>query len=122
MKIKNLAQVLIFIGSEHGLSLDPREDFMAFQDGEITTFKWLSQKLPCPTETEIQQASARFAAWQQKQQYASKRKLEYPSIEEQLDMMWHYIEKTRTDGADKGLFKTWFDTIKAVKDKYPKTK
>jgi hypothetical protein len=43
-----------------------------------------------------------------KMTYADKRKLEYPSIEDQLDDIYH-------NGID-----GWKTTIKAVKDKYPK--
>jgi len=41
-------------------------------------------------------------------EYALKRQLEYPSIPEQLDMIYH-------QGVD-----VWKASIKAVKDKYPK--
>ena len=44
--------------------------------------------------------------------YAELRSQEYPSREEQLDMMyWDKINGTTT----------WEDTIQAIKDKYPKT-
>ena len=41
-------------------------------------------------------------------EYKEKRRAEYPSIEDQLDDIYH-------NGIDK-----WKETIKAVKDKYPK--
>ena len=41
-------------------------------------------------------------------EYKEKRRVEYPSIEDQLDDIYH-------NGIDK-----WKETIKAVKDKYPK--
>ena len=41
-------------------------------------------------------------------EYKDKRREEYPSIEDQLDDIYH-------NGIDK-----WKETIKAVKDKYPK--
>lgn len=41
-------------------------------------------------------------------EYISKRKASYPSIEDQLDMIYH-------NGLD-----VWKDKIKAIKDKYPK--
>ena len=44
--------------------------------------------------------------------YATLRQQEYPSREEQLDMMyWDKVNGTTT----------WEDTIQAIKDKYPKT-
>lgn len=43
--------------------------------------------------------------------YSEFRKLEYPSIEEQLDMMYH----DRMSGTY-----TWVDTIRSIKERYPK--
>ena len=47
-------------------------------------------------------------AWVDKDEYKYKRKSEYPSIVDQLDDIYH-------NGID-----GWKETIKAVKDKYPK--
>ena len=47
-------------------------------------------------------------AWKDPNEYQYKRELEYPSIPEQLDDIYH-------NGID-----GWKKTIKAVKDKYPK--
>ena len=44
----------------------------------------------------------------QSREYVSKRRKEYPSIQEQLDTLYH------------GGLTEWKATIKAVKDKYPK--
>ena len=43
-----------------------------------------------------------------KQNYKNQRMLEYPSIEDQLDLMYH------------SGFDTWKEKIKKTKDKYPK--
>lgn len=43
--------------------------------------------------------------------YVTKRKAEYPPLEEQLDMMY----KDKRDGTN-----TWFDLIDNIKKKYPK--
>lgn len=45
-----------------------------------------------------------------------KRKLTYPSIEEQLDMLWHAID---TDSLDKTC--DFYLKLKEVKDGYPTT-
>ena len=47
-------------------------------------------------------------AWTDPEQYKYDRKKEYPSIADQLDDIYH-------NGLD-----GWKDTIKAIKDKYPK--
>ena len=60
---------------------------------------------------EVATDDARYVTWTntlKSQEYIYKRLEEYPSIPEQLDDMYH-------NGFDK-----WKETIKAVKDKYPK--
>ena len=47
-------------------------------------------------------------SWVDPEKYKSQRQLEYPSIEEQLDTLYH------------GGLAEWKASIKAVKDKYPK--
>jgi hypothetical protein len=63
-----------------------------------------------PTEKEcIDGLAAMQAAWDlENNSYKSQRKAEYPSIEEQLDTIYH----SGVAG--------WKTTIKAIKDKYPK--
>jgi len=126
---KNIASVLIQYGKNNGFNLIPRVDFETIIDcdsekGVCNSYQliWKNKQLRQPTDQEIDAAEIAFELEEKRTAYFSQRKQAYPSIEEQLDMMWHYIEKTRTDGTDKGLFKTWFDAIKTVKDKYPKTK
>ena len=48
------------------------------------------------------------AEWETKESHKGKRQKEYPSIQDQLDDIYH-------NGIDE-----WKKTIKAVKDKYPK--
>ena len=48
------------------------------------------------------------AEWETKEAYKEKRRLEYPSIADQLDDIYH-------NGIDE-----WKKTIKVTKDKYPK--
>jgi hypothetical protein len=57
------------------------------------------------TVTEVQEALTNI-------DYASKRTLEYPTIQEQLDMQyWDSVNGTTT----------WQDAIEAIKNKYPKS-
>jgi hypothetical protein len=51
---------------------------------------------------------AAVAAWVDPNAYKSKRAAEYPSIVDQLDLMYH------------GGMDAWKTAIQAVKDKYPK--
>ena len=58
-----------------------------------------------PTDDELNTA---YTAWKNANEYKDKRVAEYPSIEDQLDTIYH----SGVAG--------WKTTIKAIKDKYPK--
>ena len=64
-----------------------------------------------PTEKECTDGLAALqAAWDlENDSYKSKRRAEYPSLEDQLDDIYH-------NGVD-----GWKTTIKTIKDKYPKS-
>ena len=64
-----------------------------------------------PTEKECTDGLAALqAAWDlENDSYKSKRRAEYPSLEDQLDDIYH-------NGID-----AWKATIKTIKDKYPKS-
>ena len=49
--------------------------------------------------------------------YVSKRKSAYPSIGDQLDMLWHSIDQ---DPALKSKYFSFYEAIKSVKVKNPK--
>jgi hypothetical protein len=49
--------------------------------------------------------------------YVSKRKSAYPSIGDQLDMLWHSIDQ---NPALKSQYFDFYEAIKAVKVKHPK--
>ena len=51
-------------------------------------------------------------AWNDPNQYKYKRASEYPSLPDQLDMLYH----DRINSTD-----TWMEAIQAVKTKYPKS-
>ena len=68
--------------------------------------KWDSEnKDSQPTDDEL---NAAYTAWKNANDYKEKRSAEYPSIEDQLDDIYH-------NGID-----AWKATIKVTKDKYPK--
>ena len=58
-----------------------------------------------PTDDEL---NAAYTAWKAAEEYKINRVAEYPSIEDQLDTIYH----SGVAG--------WKTTIKAIKDKYPK--
>ena len=53
----------------------------------------------------------------QPKSYVSKRKLAYPPIGDQLDMLWHSIDE---NAELKQKYFAFYEAIKAVKAKYPK--
>jgi hypothetical protein len=48
--------------------------------------------------------------------YGFRRMNEYPSLGNQLDMLWHELNTSGSISADG----TWFNAIKTVKDEHPK--
>lgn len=84
--------------------------------GEYTYNKWWDpNKLPPPTKKEIDAELEYQKQLAEYYQYAYSRCEEYPDGFEQLDMLWHAIEKgTNLKDSE------WFKSIKEVKDKYPK--
>lgn len=47
--------------------------------------------------------------------HAEKRAAEYPSVEEQLDALWHAMDSGEVPKAQ-----GWYDTIAQVKSRHPK--
>lgn len=47
--------------------------------------------------------------------HVERRALEYPALEEQLDMLWHAMNRGEIPKAAE-----WFDTIRQVKDTHQK--
>ena len=70
-------------------------------------FNWESET-PQPSREEIEAEIPKYQAVLDSQHYQKERAVEYPSIQDQLDDLYH-------NGID-----GWKATIKAVKDKYPK--
>ena len=86
-------------------SLHPTAEFTT-SDGKVTN--WFSKSITQPTESEIEAEKTRLTNLYNSQEYQRNRAAEYPSIEDQLDDIYH-------NGID-----AWKATIKATKDKYPK--
>ena len=72
-----------------------------------------------PTQTELETAWTEYQAEQNSTQYARSRATEYPSIGDQLDMLWH-AKDTGDWTAAKVKLTSFYTELKAVKDKYPK--
>jgi len=87
-------------------SLTPNAEWVLRGD----VLEWLDTEQTEPTQAEIDAEVTRLQAEYDAQAYARSRALEYPSIGDQLDMIYH--------NGDGGA--TFQAAIKAVKDKYPK--
>jgi uncharacterized coiled-coil DUF342 family protein len=89
------------------VSLRPTSSFMLIED-KYSTLEWNDTENTKPTESEINTKLAELTTQYEAKEYQNKRANEYPSIQAQLDDIYH-------NGVD-----GWKSTIKAVKDKYPK--
>ena len=98
-------------------ALRPNAKFeMIAGNGEFQWPKWEdSDGLSPPTKDEIMKEFERQKAVSEYYQYAYDRCKNYPDGFEQLDMLWHAV--------DKGINlkdSEWYKKIKEVKDKFPK--
>ena len=84
---------------------------------DVNQITWLDGTTPIPV-ADIEAKMNEMANEPEQSNYAEQRRNAYPPIGDQLDMLWHTIDK------DILLQKRYFDfyqTIKKVKVKYPKT-
>jgi hypothetical protein len=76
---------------------------------------WFDTELVCPTEEEVSAEIAKLQAEYDAEFYRLVRAEQYPSIGDQLDMLWHAME---ADPAQR--LEPFYTSIKAVKDQNPK--
>jgi len=81
----------------------PDTTFSMTDPTDLSTLTWSSGSLDKPTQALLDEAETRIRS-----QYVIRRTREYPSIEDQLDDIYH-------NGID-----AWKATIQITKDKYPK--
>ena len=94
------------------MGFTPNIDFVLQDDGDgVYISEWSSKKRSQPTEAEIETAYAEWQAEYNSQAYARARAEAYPSLQDQMDMMFH----DQTEGS-----RTWLDAIEAVKEAHPK--
>ena len=98
--------------------INPNASFIT-RGSEIKTcsIEWTNGTTPI-SKADIDAKMNEMANEPEQSQYAEQRRNAYPEIGDQLDMLWHTIDK------DILLQKRYFDfyqTIKKVKVKYPKT-
>lgn len=88
-------------------SLRPNAEFSMWGD-DYSTIEWYSENIPKPTLQEVDAELQRLQAEYDRTDYRRQRVEAYPSIEEQLDLMFH------------GGYDVWRAQIQAIKDKFPK--
>jgi len=88
-------------------SLRPNAEFSMWGD-DYSTIEWYSENVPKPTLQEVDAELQRLQAEYDRKDYQRQRAEAYPSIEEQLDLMFH------------GGYDAWKAQIQAIKDQFPK--
>lgn len=89
------------------LALDANAE-ITVRGNTFDSIEWLDSNPNSITWEQIQAKQAELLTAYNNQAYQRNRKTEYPSIEDQLDKIYH-------NGID-----AWKADIKAIKDKYPK--
>jgi len=84
---------------------------MATRDGVITEFPG-----GIPSQADQDKWTKEYDDHMISIAYKEKRLVEYPVIGDQLDMLWHAIDDGTLDKTS-----TFYTSLKATKDKYPKT-
>jgi alpha-N-acetylglucosamine transferase len=83
-------------------------------NNDINNIIWYSTPIP---KGKIETKMNEMANEPEQSQYAQQRRNAYPEIGDQLDMLWHSIDK---DPQLKSKYFNFYEAIKAVKVKYPK--
>ena len=93
--------------------INPLAEFRYTED-DINTIEWLNGTTPIP-KADIEAKMVEVQAEYDAKQYQRDRV--YPSIGDQLDMLWHSIDQ---NPALKSQYFDFYEAIKAVKVKNPK--
>jgi hypothetical protein len=93
-------------------SLKPNSDWIIVGNG-YSGLNWKDTQYTKPTEAEVNAEVARLQAEYESNEYQRLR--QYPSLGDQLDMLWHAI-----DNGTLNKTSDFYTAIKAVKDAHPK--
>ena len=78
--------------------------------------EWLDGTTPI-SKADIESKMNEMANEPEQSNYAQQRRNAYPEIGDQLDMLWHTIDK---DEKLQGIYFDFYQTLKTVKVKFPK--
>jgi len=101
------------------LGFEVTTDFILQDDGAGVYIKEWKSGSPQPTQAEIEAAEATWQTNYNAQAYARTRADAYPSIGDQLDMLWHAVDSDNWTAA-KVKTTEFYTALKAVKDANPK--
>ena len=94
-------------------------DFIVQDDGAGAYIAEWKSGSPQPTDADIETAHNQVIAEEAAQEYARNRAAAYPSIGDQLDMLWHAVDSDNWTAA-KVKTTSFYTELKAVKDATPK--
>ena len=97
------------------LKINPNAE-VSVSDNDINQITWENGTTPIP-KADIEAKMNEMANEPEQSKYAQQRRNAYPEIGDQLDMLWHSIDQ---DPQLKSKYFDFYETIKAVKVKYPK--
>ena len=99
------------------LKINPNANVIVKGD-DINTceIEWLNGTTPIPV-ADIEAKMTELQAEYDANEYQRERATAYPSIGDQLDMLWHSIDQ---NPSLKSQYFDFYEAIKAVKVKYPK--
>ena len=90
---------------------------VSVSDNDINQITWENGTTPIP-KADIEAKMNEMVNEPEQSQYAQQRRNAYPEIGDQLDMLWHSIDK---DPQLKSKYFDFYEANKAVKVKYPKS-
>ncbi len=108
MRNKTITDAILRINPEAQVSVS---------GGDLDSITWENGTTPI-SKADIEAKINEMANEPEQSKYAEQRRNAYPQIGDQLDMLWHSIDK---DPQLKSKYFDFYEAIKAVKVKYPKS-
>ena len=101
------------------LKIDPNAQ-VSVSGSDINTCQiiWHDHNPNNITKADIEAKMSEMANKPEQSNYAEQRRYAYPPVGDQLDMLWHTIDK---DEKLQGKYFDFYQTLKTVKIKYPKS-
>jgi hypothetical protein len=100
--------------SEAILSLRPGAQW-TLNGEDYDQLNWLDEVQTKPTREEVEAELVYIRLQIERNQYQGQRYYAYPPVKDQLDMLWHAIDTGTLDKSS-----SFYTSLKAVKDAYPK--